>query len=510
MITGLTKKLTLYFSASILILIIIVGAIFSYQFQKKSEQIYIERLTDLAVALAENMWEDSTLIFPSQEKPPKPPNPKHYTRRSFDAENAPPPERKPPKDLLIAKRLKELNRISSGEVWLVDGKTRTVCVYGNENSVKFESLPEDAEKMLETVLSGERAVSRKFSAILPSPSFTIGVPIVGKDGEVQGALLLHVATGGLKALQRDAFILLGVALAIGLIITALVSFYLARTFIRPLKRMEEFAGDLAAEKYYLRSGIEQKDEIGSLAKSLDLLAMRLEEIDKEKKRLEKMRQDFLAGVSHELKTPITVLRGLLEMMSAGLVKNEEHKNNCLNQMNKNILSMQRLVQDLFELSRLQNSDFTIIKSELNLIDPLNDAIEAAKQMAKEKNIRVTKPENIAPIIINGDYGRLKQMFLTVLDNAVKFSPENEKIEVCVETNGNSWSVSVKDNGAGINAEEIPYIFEKFHSQKGVKNGDGTGLGLPIAKEIANRHDIKIFCESEEGKGSCFSFITDNA
>lgn len=506
---GLTKKLLLYFSAAIFALIIIVGAIFGWLFQKKSEAIYVQRLTMLAVALAENINEDADtpIIFPPMEPHPPMPDPKLFTRRTFPANDEKHLDRNMPRGDVIGRRLRDLNRISQGEVWLVDGKTRTFCVYGKENSIKFDKLPEDAEKMVETVLAGKNASSNNFSQLLTSPTITVGVPIIGKDGTTQGALLLHSATGGLKMIQREAFALLAAALGIGLIITVLLSFALAKTFIKPLKSMEEFAKNLAEEKYYLRSGISQKDEIGSLAKSLDLLAIRLQAIDNEKKRLEKMRQDFLASVSHELKTPITVLRGLIEMMMAGLVSTKEQSQSCLTQMNKNILGMQRLVQDLFELSRLQNADFTIEKSELNLLDPLNDAIDAAKQMAKSKNIAISivREEKSSPIILYGDYGRLRQMFLTVLDNAVKFSPKNEKITVTVEQKENSWQVIVQDKGVGISEEELPRIFEKFHTQKCKKNDDGTGLGLPIASEIARRHDITITCESKLNQGAKFIF-----
>ena len=218
-----------------------------------------------------------------------------------------------------------------------------------------------------------------------------------------------------------------------------------------------------------------------------------------------MRRDFLASVSHELKTPITVIRGLLEMMTAGLVTTEDKRQNCLAQMQKNILGLQRLVQDLFELSRLQNSDFTFEKEELNLIDPLNDAIQSAKQMAKSKSVTVMLTTEPSPIILEGDYVRLRQMFLTVLDNAVKFSPTKGTVTVSVNQSENSWNISVTDEGEGIPKEELPHIFEKFHRQKDKKNNEGTGLGLAIAKEIARRHDVTITAENVKDSGAKFTF-----
>lgn len=475
---SLYRKLFLCFSLALFVFIILVGGLFGYLFQQRSENFYAQRLTSLAVAMAGSI--DDGEIFAFNGK-------------------------RPPRNPSVARRIRDLSRISDGEIWIVDKNTRSILRSDKDNPPKYDAFPKDAGKILETVLSGETAVSRSFSSLLSTPSITVGAPIFDKNGEVKGALLLHGATSGLYAVQREAFILFAAALAFGFIITLIFSAVLAKMFVKPLKSMEEFAKNLAREQYYLRSGIKKEDEIGSLAKSLDLLASRLEEIQKEKNRLEKMRQDFLTGVSHELKTPITVLRGILEMLLAGLVKTDEQRENCFKQMEKNILGLQRLVQDLFELSRLQNADFKTEKSELNLIDPLKDAIQSAKQIKSEKNISINITGKTCPIILLGDYGRLKQMFLTVLDNAVKFSPVGGEVTVNVENIGDLFEISIADQGEGIDKEILPYIFEKFHSQKSKKNDDGTGLGLAIAREIANRHDIKIISESEKDKGTRFIF-----
>lgn len=506
---SLTLKLTLYFFSALFVFIALVGALFWYLFQERSEKFYTQRLTSIAVTLAENVEENKEFSFDFM------PEDKHanhhgnsiYTKRTFNADKDKPPPPKNHGEDVIARRLQELNRLSQGEVWIFDKKTNSLNAYGKENSESLDELPHDAGKTLSRVLSGEKVVSRNFSSLLSSPSITVGVPIMDKNGDIKGALLLHGKISGLKAVQQEAFKLLAAALCLGLFITVILSFVLAKKFVKPLKQMETFATELAKEKYYLRSGIKKEDEIGSLAKSLDLLAARLSDIENEKLRLEKMRQDFLTSVSHELKTPITVLRGILEMFTAGLVKTDEQKNNYFKQMEKNIIGLGRLVQDLFELSRLQNADFKIEKSELNLNDPLNDAIQSAKQMGMSKNISINVKDNKIPFVMQGDYGRLKQMFLIVLDNAVKFSPIDGEITVEKEIGENYAKIFVSDKGEGIKKEDLPHIFEKFHKQKN-KNDEGTGLGLAIAKEIARRHFIEIICESEEGEGAKFMFVIE--
>ena len=515
---SLTLKLTLYFFIALTVFILLVGIMFGRQFQQKSEARYVERLTSLAVALAENIGEsgESQIIFAPDEKMKgmgphhgmgmgKMRNPEAMTpdERIKNRESMAKERKKAAAKENIIRRIRDLNRISQGEIRIVDANTRTSYVYGNDSVP--DKLPAETNELLEKARAGEKGVIRNSSFLLSDSTLTVGVPIMDKNGEVIGALLLRNATNELVSMQKEAFSLLGAALLLGFVITLVLSAVLAKSFVKPLKQMEGFAVDLAKEKYYLRSDIKREDEIGSLAKSLDLLAARLEEIDNEKSRLDKMRKDFLASVSHELKTPITVVRGLIEMMTAGLVTTEDKRQSCLSQMQKNILGLQRLVQDLFELSRLQNADFTFETEELNLIDPLNDAVQSAKQMAKSKSVAVELMVEPSPIILKGDYVRLRQMFLTVLGNAVKFSPERGTVRIGVSQSENSWSISVTDEGAGISEEELPHIFEKFHRQTGEKNNDGTGLGLAIANEIARRHDINIAAGNVKNGGAVFTF-----
>jgi len=163
--------------------------------------------------------------------------------------------------------------------------------------------------------------------------------------------------------------------------------------------------------------------------------------------------------------------------------------------------LQRLVDDLLDLSRLQNPDFKIEMSEVNLCEVLDDAARTAGQMAKQKNIAVKREQDTQLLTVPGDYGRLRQMFLIVLDNAVKFSPPGSEISLTHK----GKTVSVKDNGPGIPKEDLPYIFDRFYKTKSAENENGTGLGLSIAKQIADRHGVKVSLTSEPGEGAVFIF-----
>lgn len=163
--------------------------------------------------------------------------------------------------------------------------------------------------------------------------------------------------------------------------------------------------------------------------------------------------------------------------------------------------LQRLVGDLLDLSRLQNPDFAIEKQELNLNDVISDVVRSARQIAKNKNININIDLKNPNLKISGDYGRLRQMFLIILDNAIKFSFANNKVDVLAKND----TIIIRDYGIGINEKDLPHIFDRFYKTHGEHNKVGTGLGLAIAKQIAERHNIELIAQNNFDGGAKFIF-----
>ena len=255
-----------------------------------------------------------------------------------------------------------------------------------------------------------------------------------------------------------------------------------------------------------------KDEIGELAGTMDILSERLLEAENERKEMEQMRIDFFANVSHELRTPITVMRAYTETLIDGVVKDEEKKRGYYEKMLGECKSMERLVGDLLLLSKMQNPDFVIDKEPISLEDLLDDIARSAAAVAKEKGVVVK--DNFAEAfgdevcLISGDYERLRQMFMIIVDNAVKFSNENGVVEILLERGEKEVTVSIRDHGIGISKEELPYIFDKFYKSKLRQNSKGSGLGLPIARQICYKHGGKLSVTSTVGEGTEFKFTFD--
>ena len=165
------------------------------------------------------------------------------------------------------------------------------------------------------------------------------------------------------------------------------------------------------------------------------------------------------------------------------------------QMLSESLFLQRLINDLLDLSRLQNADFPIEKEVINLCDVVQDAARASKHLGQQKNVQVDLQLDKNLYLIEGDYGRLRQMLMIFLDNSIKFSHEGGKVELCLRGD----RLTVTDHGSGVKQEDLPYVFERFYKTRGETNKNGSGLGLAIAREIALRHDIKVSMESIPGE-----------
>ena len=203
------------------------------------------------------------------------------------------------------------------------------------------------------------------------------------------------------------------------------------------------------------------------------------------------------------------MRGYAETLNDGVITDSAVIEDMYQRMLSECQGMERLVGDLFILSKMQNPDFVIEKEPVSLMQVFGDINRSARMIGKEKNIKFVSefPEE-DPCLMLGDYGRLRQMFMVIIDNAVKFSDENGEISIKIWKDNGRLHVSISDNGVGISDEELPYIFEKFYKSKLRQNAKGSGLGLMIAREIAEKHGGKISVESQQNKGTTFYFSFD--
>lgn len=331
---------------------------------------------------------------------------------------------------------------------------------------------------------------------------TACMPIMNAQSRVLGVVLLESTLRELGFTQAPSRTTLFVSCSAAFLLSALLALVFSHQFTRPISSLQKVALELASGRYETRTRVRQKDEIGSLARSMDILAERLEESRRRDEQLRSQQQAFFSNISHELKTPVTVIRGSLEALSDGVISDEKSVRAYYAQMIEESRWLQRLIQDLLELSRLQSLEFSLTMADLDLRELLGDVAMSANALCERKGVLLSCEEPDRAYPFRGDYTRLRQMLLAVVDNAVKFTPSGRHVRLSIQ--GENPEIHISDEGTGIAAQDLPHIFDRFHHTHDASR-ESTGLGLAIVQEIARRHAIRIDVRSKEGEGTTFIF-----
>lgn len=223
------------------------------------------------------------------------------------------------------------------------------------------------------------------------------------------------------------------------------------------------------------------------------------------RKLENIRKDFVANVSHELKTPITSIKGFVETLRSGEVDDRDIEKRFLEIIDFESERLIRLVEDISTLSNLENDQRPVISDKIEIKDTLDEIIPMVSQLAMKKNILVESQiqEDISPLYFAKD--QFKQMIINLIDNAIKYTPEGGTVKICVRQREKGMEIEIKDTGIGIPKEDIPRLFERFYrvDKARSRSAGGTGLGLAIVKHILHSMNGKIKVESQVGKGTSF-------
>ena len=244
-----------------------------------------------------------------------------------------------------------------------------------------------------------------------------------------------------------------------------------------------------------------RDESAKIAGAVGLFR----DISKEV-RLENTRREYVANVSHEMRTPLTAMRGLIEPLRDGLVTDENAQKRYYDIILREILRLSRLINDLMELSRLQSGTLAIQPERFEIGELIEDLADRYTSTAAEHGLKLSLNTDFSAcpaLYANPD--RVEQLLVILLDNAIKYTPEGGEISVSGEWNDERVTLRVRDTGMGISPENLEHVFERFYKVDKAHTGMGSGLGLSIAKEMLKQMGENIWVTSELGKGSEFSF-----
>lgn len=228
----------------------------------------------------------------------------------------------------------------------------------------------------------------------------------------------------------------------------------------------------------------------------------------EMKKLEQMRKDFVANVSHELKTPITSIKGFSETLLDGAMNDRDTLEAFLKIILTESDRLENLIKDLLDLSKIEQQGNILSLQNCDIVSLLEEILPIFERKAQEKGIEVSFEKNSEEAIVEGDIYRLKQVFINLITNAIAYTPNGGKITISFQEDPEFVSVKIKDTGIGIEKKEISRIFERFYrvDKARSRNSGGTGLGLAIVKHIVEAHHGQISVESEQGKGTAFIIV----
>ncbi|WP_018247521.1 two-component system histidine kinase PnpS [Orenia marismortui] len=223
------------------------------------------------------------------------------------------------------------------------------------------------------------------------------------------------------------------------------------------------------------------------------------------RRLEEMRKDFVGNVSHELKTPLTSIKGYVETLLDSKPSDNIY-NSFLNIIKEEADRLQRLIEDLLNLSKIESHSNYKSKEDVDIVKIIDDTILLLESKAKKKDINLVADLNLSAPNIQADQDQLSRLMINLIDNAIKYTPQGGKVKVSVDQKEEKLILEVEDNGIGIPEDDLPRIFERFYRVDKARSRKlgGTGLGLSIVKHIVEEHQGNISVESEIGQGTRFS------
>ena len=288
-----------------------------------------------------------------------------------------------------------------------------------------------------------------------------------------------------------------------------LGYFLSSTVTERIHLLQGAAERLAKGDLKTRVSVQGRDEVAALAITFNQMAEQLQTADQKQRELENMRRDLIAWVSHDLQTPLTSMRAILEALSDGVVDEPEMVNRYLNTAQRDVRSLSALIDDLFQMAQLDTGRFPLNRAPASLNDLISDTLESFSELAYRESITLegwVEP-NVDPVLM--DTQAIGRVLNNLISNALRHTSAGGKIHVSARRTDKGVEATVSDTGQGIRAEDIPHIFESFYRGEKSRNRGtgGAGLGLAIARGIVRAHggDIRVESEGLSGKGTRFIF-----
>ena len=338
----------------------------------------------------------------------------------------------------------------------------------------------------------ENGSSGYFAGKAPTGERIMALTVLTPDSSGQYSAIRLVTS-----LERTDDYILGYIVAISCICLAIVvlmffsGMYFIKSIVIPVRQLGNTAKRYARGDFSVRITKKNDDELGELCDIINHMAEELA-------MSEAMKNDFISSVSHELRTPLTAIKGWSETIGS-MPEDSDTVTKGMKVINAEAERLSQMVEELLDFSRMQNGKFTLNKAKMDILAELGDAVLIYTEKARKENIEIVYDEpDMLPFII-GDKNRMRQVFINIIDNAIKYSDKGGIVTIqAVQSDANHIEIAVSDTGCGISPQDLPKIKTKFFKANHTRRG--SGIGLAVADEIITNHNgtLKIFSNLGEG------------
>ena len=328
-----------------------------------------------------------------------------------------------------------------------------------------------------------------------------------KDGDEMIAFVrVSQPMSRIDASLKDLWSTIGVVALLGVVLALALGWTLTRKIMVPISDMVSVAEALRHGQYDRKVLKITPDEIGRLGDTLNRMGAEITRRISEMQRLENIRRDFVANVSHEIKTPLTSIKGYVETLLNGAIDDPSHRVRFLEKIDRNAERLSQLVQDILSLAQIEAGEDSFKAQPTDLGPILFSVISRYEDAFSQKGLRLKLNTPPTPIVIMGDKEAIIQVLDNLLTNAIKYTHEGGRVTVSLSLKGEWVRIDVEDTGIGISAEDLGRIFERFYRVDKARSRDmgGTGLGLSIVKHLVATMGGEVGVESTVGVGSKFS------
>lgn len=390
----------------------------------------------------------------------------------------------------------------NADIWLIDswGYIYSVSEYSHKKLIGTQLFINDIKDLKHNKILDKKS---SYGEVYKTLVHSIEIPVITHDRKFLGAIVMNTAMNQITDPLNRFYEIIWISAVFAIVISCFVIYaFSQRIILTPLGEINDVARKISKGEVDKRVTIRTNDEIGELASSFNYMADFLEKI-------EDNRRQFISNVSHEIRSPITSIKGFIGGIIDGVIPKEK-ETYYLKLAHEEIQRLTRLVNELLDISALQDGKFKLIIEDIDINEIIRITVLKFETRIKEKNLTVDVYFDSDKLIVRADKDRIIQVLTNLLDNAIKYSKQDSEIKINAKSKSKQAIISVYNDSKPIPDEELKKLWERFYKRdKSRSSKMSTGLGLSIVREILSQLGQEIWVQNEE-KGVCFTFTLEKS